>query len=91
MGIAIISVRQLRPRLASVLKNISDRFDRYIVTKRGTPEVVIMSIDDYESILETMDIQSDKSLMRRLSKAEKEKKAGRGRHLEDIKKDLGLV
>lgn len=91
MSIATISVRDLRPKLAKVLKSISDRFDRYIITRRGNPEAVIMSIDDYESILETMDIQSNKALMPRLSKAEKEKKSGRGRSLDDIKKELGLV
>ena len=91
MSIAIISVRELRPKLSKVLKSISDRFDRYIITRRGNPEAVIMSIDDYESILETIDIQSDKALMRRLSKAEKEKKSGGGRSLDEIKKELGLV
>lgn len=91
MSIAVISVRKLRPKLAEILKNISRRFDRYIITKRGNPEAVIMSIDDYESILETMDIQSDKALMKRLSKAEKEKKSGRGRSLDEIKKELGFV
>ncbi|MBL7080997.1 MAG: type II toxin-antitoxin system Phd/YefM family antitoxin [Candidatus Omnitrophica bacterium] len=91
MSIATISVRELRPKLAKVLKSVSERFARYIITKRGNPEAVIMSIDDYESILETMDIQSDKVLMRRLSKAEKEKKSSRGHSLDDIKKELGLV
>jgi len=91
MSVATISIRDLRPRLARVLKNISDRFDRYIITKRGNPEAVIMNIEDYESILETMDIQSDKVLMKRLLKAEKEKKARRGHSLVDIRRDLGLV
>lgn len=91
MSIATISIRELRPKLAKVLKNISDRFDRYIITKRGSPEAVIMSIEDYESILETMDIQSDKDLMRRLAKAEKEKKSGHGRSLDEIKRELRLV
>ncbi|MDP2940064.1 MAG: type II toxin-antitoxin system Phd/YefM family antitoxin [Candidatus Omnitrophota bacterium] len=86
-----ISVRELRPKLAEVLKIIHDRFDRYIITKRGQPEAVIMSVDDYESILETMEIQSDKSLMRRIKKAEKEIKQGKGTSLEKIKRELGLV
>ena len=86
-----ISVRELRPKLAEVLKIIHDRFDRYIITKRGQPEAVIMSVDDYESILETMEIQSDKALMRRIKKAEKEIKQGKGTSLEKIKKELGLV
>jgi antitoxin YefM len=86
-----ISIRELRPRLAGVLKSIHDRFDRYIITKRGQPEAVMMSIKDYESILETMEIQSDKALMRRIKKAEKELCAGKGIPLEKVKKELGLV
>jgi len=86
-----ISVRELRPKLAGVLKSIHDRFDRYIITKRGRPEAVIMNIDDYESILETMEIQSDKSLMRKIKKADKELKQGKGVSLEKVRKELGLV
>jgi len=86
-----ISVRELRPKLANILKGVHDKFDRYIVTKRGQPEAVIMSIEDYESILETMDIQADKGLMRRIKKAEEEIKKGKGVPLERIRKELGLV
>ncbi|MBT9131358.1 type II toxin-antitoxin system Phd/YefM family antitoxin [candidate division NPL-UPA2 bacterium Unc8] len=91
MSINTISVRELRPKLADVLKAVHDKFDRYIIIKRGRPEAVIMSIDDYESILETMDIQSDRALMRHIGKAEKEIKQGRGHSLEKIKKNLNLV
>lgn len=91
MSVRTISVRELRPKLAQILERINKRFDRYIITKRGEPEAVIINVDDYESILETMEIESDKALMRRIKKAEKEVKKGKGRSLEDIKKDLGLV
>ena len=86
-----ISARELRPKLSNVLKAIHDRFDRYIVTRRGHPEVVMISVEDYESLLETLEIQSDKALMRRIKKAEKEFKAGKGIPLERVKKELGLV
>lgn len=86
-----IPIRELRPKLAAVLKSIHDRFDRYIITKRGHPEAVIMSIEDYEGILETLEIQSDKALMRRIKKAEQDLKKGRGVPLEEVKKELGLV
>lgn len=86
-----ISVRELRPKLAEVLSAVHNRFDRYIVTKRGRPEAVMISIEDYESILETLNILSDKSLMRRIRKAEKDLSRGKGISLEKIKKELGLV
>ena len=86
-----ISIRELRPKLADILKYVHERFDRYIITKRGRPEAVIMSIEDYESILETMEIQSDKTLMRRLKRAEKDIKNKKGAPLENVRKELGLV
>lgn len=91
MSVNVISIRELRPKLASVLKAMHNKFDRYIITKRGHPEAVMMNIEDYESILETMEIQSDKPLMRRIKEAEKEIKQGKGRSLEEIRKDLNLV
>ncbi len=86
-----ISIRELRPKLAHVLEGIQRRFDRYIITKHGRPEAVLMSVEDYEAILETMDIQSDKPLMKRIKRAEKEIRRNKGVVLEKVKKELGLV
>jgi prevent-host-death family protein len=86
-----ISIRELRPKLAGILKSVHERFDRYIITKRGRPEAVIIGIEDYESILETMDIQSDKALMRRLRNADADIRKKRGVLLENVRKELGLV
>ena len=43
-----ISVRELRPNISKVINNIHERFDRYIVNRRGKPEVVMLSLEDYE-------------------------------------------
>jgi len=86
-----ISIRELRPKLADVIARVHNQFDRYVITRRGKPEVMLISIEDYESILETLEIQSDKSLMRRLKQAEKDLKAGKGVPLDKIHKELGLV
>ena len=47
-----ISLKELRPGLPKVIKNIDSKFDRYIVIKRGTPIAVMLSPDDYEDIWE---------------------------------------
>ena len=86
-----ISIRELRPRLSNVIDKIHQKFDRYVVTKRGKPEVVMMSIEDYESILETLEIESDKALMKRLKKAEKDVKIGKFTSLEEIHRELKIV
>lgn len=91
MGILNVSARNLRPKLASVLKDIDKHFNRYIITRNGKPVGILMSVDDYEGILETMDIEKDKALMRRIERAEQDKKRGKGRLLEIIHRELGLV
>jgi antitoxin YefM len=87
----IISIRELRPKLASVIDNIHEKFDRYVVTKRGVPEVVMMSIEDFESILETLEIESDKELMKKIKKADQDLKSGKGVLLEKIHEELKRI
>ena len=86
-----ISVRELRPNISKVIDDINRKFDRYIVNRHGKPEVVMLSIDDYESLLETIEIQSDKTLMTRIKAADREIARGKGRPLADIERELGIV
>ena len=86
-----IPLTELRPKLPEVMDRVSKYFDRCIITRHGKPEAVMLSIEDYESILETLEIQSDKSLMRRIKKAQRELEAGKGIPLEKVKRELGLV
>ena len=42
-------------------------------------------------LLETLEIESDPELMKRLKKAEEDMKKGKGKSLEQIHKELGIV
>lgn len=86
-----ISVRELRSNISKVIDDVYSKFDRYVISRRGKPEVVMISVEDYESLLETIEIQSDKELMKRIKGAEKEIPKGKGKSLKDIQKELGLV
>lgn len=89
--IKTISVRELRPNISKVLNDIHEKFDRYIISRRGKPEAIIMSIEDYEGLLETIEIESDKELMTRLKRAEKDIKEGRTISFDELKEKLGDV
>ena len=84
-----ISIKDLRPTLPAVLNLVEKRLERFVVTKRGKPVGVILSFDDYEGLLETIDIMKDKDLLKRLKRAEADVKAGRTRSLEEIRRSLG--
>ena len=86
-----ISIRELRPKLAKVMKDIHKKFDRYIVTRRGAPEVVMLHVEDYESLLETIAIESDKALMARIRHARKDLQNGKVKSLEEIQAELKIV
>ncbi len=86
-----MSVKELRPALPRVLSRIDGKLDRYIVTKRGRPVVVMMSIDDYEALMETLDILADPKAMARLRKGEKDLREGRTRKWRDIRASLARL
>ena len=81
-----MSAKDLRPALPRVLSRIDDKLDRYVVTKRGRPVVVMMSIDDYEGLVETLDILADPKAMARLRKGENDLRGGRTRRWKDIRR-----
>lgn len=80
-----LSLKELRPNLPRVVESIDGKFDRFTITKRGKPIVVMMSIDDYESLVETLEIQEDKELMLEIQEGEKEIREGKTTPWEEIR------
>jgi antitoxin YefM len=79
-----ISIRELRKNLANVIKDARAHYEHYVVSKRGKPEAVLMSMDDYEGWLETLEIMSDKDAMEDIRQAEKDLKEGRFYTYEEV-------
>ena len=50
-----------------------------------------MSIEDYESLLETLDILSNRGLMKKIKQAEADIKKGNVKTLDKIERELGIV
>ncbi len=86
-----ITLKELRPRLPRVIEEVDSKMDRFIITKRGKPAALMMSIDDYESILETIAILSDSKLMKKIKKAKQEIRNGNLQSLDEVEKELGIV
>jgi len=86
-----ITLKELRPELPAVIKDIDTKLGRYIVTKRGKPIAVMMSPDDYEGLLETIEILSDKETARRIKKAKQEIKEGKTISLEELRRKIEKI
>ena len=86
-----VTLKALRPKLPRIMDEIDSKMDRFVITKRGKPVAMLMSIDDYGGVLETIDILSNTHLMKRLKKAKADVKAGRLKSLDIIERELGIV
>ena len=89
--VTTLSMKQLRPMLPKVITRIDGRLDRYIVTKRGKPVVVMLSVDDYESLIETLDILADPAAMRGIRKGEEDIRRRRTRPWQEIRRSLAKL
>ena len=86
-----INLKKLRLDLPKIIYTINSRLDRYIVTKREKPVVVMMSVDDYEGLMETLDILSDEETVKRIKRAEREIKQGKTISWEELKEKLNKL
>jgi antitoxin YefM len=53
------SVAEARAKFASLLELSTTREEQVVITKNGEPVAVMLSIDEYESMNETIDVLSD--------------------------------
>ena len=83
-----LSMTELRPRLPEAIDRANKFFERYIITRHGKSEAVLLAADDFEGLLETLDILSDSACVRRIAAAQKELAEGGGRSLEAIRQEL---
>jgi prevent-host-death family protein len=86
-----VPLTELRPKLPKIMDRISKYFDRCVVTRHGKPEAVIISEEDYESLLETLDILSDQKLMKDIKRAQVDLRKGKGIPWKKVKQKLGYV
>ena len=78
-----LSATALRSRLFHVLKKANKAQVPFLITSRGG-DVVILSKDDYENLLETLELLSRPGVLKGVREAREDIKAGRTRSMKDI-------
>ena len=67
----------LRDNLSEVLDKVEATGEEFVVTRHGKPVAVILSYDEYESLVESLNIMSDDSTMDALGEALADAEDGR--------------
>ena len=84
-----ITTTEAKKRLLALVRDADESFERYCITRNGEPKVVLMSVDDYEGWIETLEMMSNKGAAKEIKKARRELDAGKGIPFEKILERLG--
>jgi len=80
-----IPVTKAKAKLLDVIRMINDREDTIAITKNGIPRAVIMSMERYEAMRETMSVLGDVDIMKQIRRSGNEVKENRSMvDLEDL-------
>ncbi len=64
-----IPVTRAKSMLLELVRKIQDSEDTIAITKNGVPEVVLISMNKYLGLLETMEILADEKAMKSIRKS----------------------
>lgn len=77
-----------RAQLSKLVDDAVRTHERVEVTKNGRRAAVILSADDYDSVMETLDILSDAEAMAEIRQADADVAAGRISTLEEVEAEM---
>ena len=75
-----LPLSEAKTHLARILARVEEVGEQFVITRSGRPAGVLMSVDEYEGLLETLEILADaelaKSVRRGLDDVEKGRVVG---------------
>jgi antitoxin YefM len=82
------SLADAKNRLSEIIQSVQETHERFVITKNGRPAVVLISVEDLESLEETLDILSDPQLMPEIREADTEAARGQFATEAELRADL---
>jgi antitoxin YefM len=76
-----LSLADAKNHLSEVVDRLEREHGRVVITKHGRPTIVMLSLEDLESLEETLDILSNPRLVAEIHEAQEEVAAGRTKRL----------
>ena len=84
MATITLPVTEVKKEILHIIRDIEKMAERCVVTRRGKPSAVILSVEEFRSLLETVHIMADKALLKKLKQAKKDIKEGRVYSYEEV-------
>jgi antitoxin YefM len=79
-----ISVTDARTRLPELVEDVSSHLSEYVITKHGRAHAVLLSVEEHDALLETLEILSDSAGAERIRASLEELARGEVVSFEDV-------
>ena len=81
----ILPISEVKARLPELVVGVLEREEEVIVTRNGRPAAMLVNIQEYERLKETLDVLSDPDMMRQIRAGERYlAKGGKGLSFEQV-------
>lgn len=81
----ILPLSEVKTRLPEVVTGVEEREEEVVVTKNGCPAAVLVNVQEYARLKETLDVLSDPALMKQISESRAFYRTGKkGLSFEDV-------
>ena len=85
-----ISISEARKRIFEIADEVQQPDTHYVLTENGKPKAVILSAEEFEDLLDNLDILSDPDLLKEIEEAEQQYKKGEYVTWDELKQELGV-
>jgi antitoxin YefM len=86
-----LSITEARKRIFEIAEEVQKPDTYYTLTENGKPKAVILSVEEFENLLDDLDILSDPDLLKEIEEAEQAIEKGDYYRWEDLKKELDEI
>ncbi len=80
----VLPATTVKRRFLELLKSLSDQRAVITVTRNGVPAGILMSVEEYESLIETLEILADPKIARAMSRARRNLSRGHTLSHDDV-------
>jgi prevent-host-death family protein len=85
-----LPLAEAKKNLSSIVKQVEEQYDRFTVTRNGVDKAVILSSDEFQGLMETLDVLSSKEERQAIARAKAQVKRGETISLKALKERHGL-
>ena len=82
-----INLSDAKDRLSQLVKETAETTRPVVITVNGRNQVVLISMDEYESLMETIDILKDQTLVKKIMASMTDIQKGNVVDFDDIRKE----